>query len=80
MIGEYGPCLYNLLLNNQTLDFVRGSVVKCLTPNPGVLGSSCTGSSRFFVGMSLGRTLQSPSLVLVKPRNVSCYRDTIEYC
>ena len=26
----------------------HGSVVKCLTRNPGVLGSSCTGSSGFF--------------------------------
>ena len=43
---------------------LRGSVVKCLTRNPGVLGSSRTGSSGFFVGVSLGKTLQSPSLVL----------------
>ena len=36
----------------------------------------------FFVGVSLGKTLQSPSLVLVKPRkdmnNVSCCRDITE--
>ena len=47
---------------------LRGSVANCLTPNPGVLGLSHTGSSGFFVGVSLGKTLQSPSLVLVKPR------------
>ena len=49
---------------------VRGSVVKCLTRNPGVLGSSRTGSSGFFTGVSLGKTLQSPSQVdlLVKAR------------
>ena len=46
---------------------LRGSVVKCLTSNPGVLGSSSTGSSGIFEGVSLGKTLQSPSLVLVKP-------------
>ena len=61
---------------------LRGSVVKCLTRNSGVLGSRHTGSSEFFVGVSLGQTLQSPSLVLVKPRkdinNVSCRRDMTE--
>ena len=65
-----------------TFGVLRGSVVKCLTRNPGVLGLSCTGSSEFFVGLSLGKTLQSPSLVLVKPRKdmnyVSCCRDMIE--
>ena len=34
---------------------LRCSVVKCLTRNPGVLGSSCTGSSRFFHGSVLGQ-------------------------
>ena len=61
---------------------LRGSVVKCLTRNPGVLGSSRTRSYGFFVGVSLGKTLQSPSLVLMKPRkdvnNVSCRRDMTE--
>ena len=41
-----------------------------------------TGSSRLFVGVSLGKTLQTPSLVLVKPRkdmnNISCCHDMIE--
>ena len=46
----------------------RGSVVKCLTRNPGVLGSSCTGSSGFFHGSVLGQDTSEPSLVLVKPR------------
>ena len=58
---------------------LRGSVVKCLTRNPEVLGSSRSGSSGFFVGVSLGETLQSPSLVLVKAwkdmNNVSCRHD-----
>ena len=61
---------------------LHSSVVKCLTRNPEVLGSSRTGSSVFFVGMSLGKTLQSPSLVLVKPRkdikSVSCRHDMTE--
>ena len=61
---------------------LRGSVVKRLTRNPGVLGSSRTGSSGVFVGVSLGKTLQSLSLVLDKPRNdinnVSYRRDMTE--
>ena len=61
---------------------LRGSVAYCFTCNPGVLGSSRTGSSGFFVGVSFGKTLQSPSLVLVKSRNdmnnVSCLRDMSE--
>ena len=56
-----------------------GSVAKCLTRTPGVSGSSCNGPSVFFVGVSLAKTLQNPSLVLVKPRKVhekcKCCRD-----
>ena len=56
----------------------RGSVIKSLARNPGILGSSHTGSSGVFVGVFSGKTLQSPGLVLVKPRkkvnNVSCSR------
>ena len=40
---------------------LRGSVVKCLTCNPGVLGSSRTGSSGYFVGVSLGTSKPQPS-------------------
>ena len=55
----------------------------CLICNPRVLGSSHTGSSRFFMGVSLDETLKSKSLVvLVKPRkdmnNVSCCHDMTE--
>ena len=46
----------------------RGSVVRCLTRNPGVLGSSLTRSSGFFRGSVLGQDISEPSLVLVKPR------------
>ena len=60
----------------------RGLVVKCMTRNPGVLGSSRTGSSGFFRGSVLGQDTSKPSLVLVKPRkdmnNVSCRRDMTE--
>ena len=48
----------------------RGSVVKCLTRNPGVLGSRHSRFSGIFVGVSIGKTLQSPSLVLLKPRKI----------
>ena len=67
---------------SSQLGVPRGSVVMCLTRNPEVLGLSRTGSSGFFVGVSLDKMLQSPSLVLVKPRkdmnNVSCRRDMTE--
>ena len=46
----------------------RGSLVKRLTRNPGVLGSSPTRSSGFFRGSILGQDTSEPSLVLVKPR------------
>ena len=46
----------------------RGSVVRCLTHNPGVLGSSRTRFSGFFRGSVLGQDTSEPSLALVKPR------------
>ena len=61
---------------------LRGSVVQCLTRNPGVLGWSRTGSSGFFRGSVLGQDTSEPSLVLAKPRkdmnNESCCRDMTE--
>ena len=52
------------------------SVQNCL------LASSGTGSFGFFVGVSLCKTLQHPSLAVMKPRNdmskVSCCRDITE--
>ena len=77
----------NILLVTSTFYFSqgvpRGSVLKCLTRNPGVLGSSCTGSSGvFFRGSVLGQDTSEHSLVLVKPRkdmnNVNCHRDMTE--
>ena len=60
----------------------RGSVIMYLTRNPGVLGSSCTGSSGSILGVSSGKTLQSQSLVFVKPRkdlnNINCGRHMTE--
>ena len=73
----------NLFLSNFFSRVLRGLVVKCLTHNPGVLGSSRTGSSGILERLSLGKTLQSPSLVLKKRRkdmdNVSCLRDVTGY-
>ena len=58
------------------------SLAKCLTRNPGVLGSSRGGSSGFFRGSVLGQDTSEPSLVLVKPmkdmNNVICRRDMNE--
>ena len=56
------------LFGTFIIGVLRGSVVKCLTRNPGALGSSCTESSGFSVRVPLGKTLQSPCLVLVKHR------------
>ena len=60
----------------------RGSVIKCLTRNPGVLDSGRTGSSGIFHGSVLGQDTSEPSLVLVKPmkdmNNVICCRDMTE--
>ena len=60
----------------------HGSVVKCLTRNPGVLGWSRTESSGFVRGSVLGQDTSEPSLVLVKPRkdmnDVSCHSDMTE--
>ena len=39
----------------STSGVLHGSVVKCLTRNPGVLGSSHTGCSGFFRGSVLGQ-------------------------
>ena len=48
---------------------LRGSVVECMTCNLEAPGLSCTESSVFFVGVSLGKTFQNPSLDLVKTGN-----------
>ena len=43
---------------------LRGSVVKCLTHNPGVLDSSCTGSSGyFFCGSVLEQDTAEPQSI-----------------
>ena len=76
------PTMYSSLIKTYLWVPQPSSVVRCLAPNTGVLGSNLTGFSEFFVGVSLGKTLQSPSLVLVKPRkdmnNVSCHCDMTE--
>ena len=63
MVKNWGHVRPSLVRNGV----LCGSVVKCLTRNPGILGSNGTESSGFFVGVSLGKLLQSPSLVLVNP-------------
>ena len=61
---------------------LRGWVVKCLTCNPGVLGSSRTGSSGLFRGSVLGQdTSESqPSTGETQEdmNNVSCRLDMTE--
>ena len=61
---------------------LHGSLVKCLTRNPGVLGLSRTGSSGIFRGSVLGQDTSEPSLEVVKPRkdmnNMSCGSDMTE--
>ena len=47
-----------------------GSVVKCLTGNPVSWVRAALDPLGFFVGVSLGKTLKSPSLALVKPRKM----------
>ena len=79
-LDAFGPLIDMTLQSFPRV--LRGSVVKCLTRYPGVSDSSRSVSSGFFVGVPLGETTQSPSLVLGKPRrdmnNVSCHRDTTE--
>ena len=68
------------------LSAARGSCLpqwySVLTHNQGVLVSSLTGSSGSIVGLYSGKTLQSPSLVLVNPRKdrnkVGCHHDMTE--
>ena len=61
---------------------LRDSVVKCLARNPGVLGSSRTGSSGFFRGSVLGQDTSEPQPSTGETQedmnNVSCRRDMTE--
>ena len=63
-IGKRRKCLLPAFLPLPTMF----SKAFCLTRNPGVLGSSRTGSSGFFRGSVFGQDTSEPSLVLVKPR------------
>ena len=64
---------------NESLGVLHALVVKCLTRNPGVMGSSHTRSSGFFRASVLGQdTLEpQPSTVETQKRlnNVSCHCD-----
>ena len=72
---ENGSCQ----VKNRVL---HGSVVKCLPHNPGVLGSSHTGSSEFFHGSVLGQDTSEPQPTTGETQedmiNVSCHRDMTE--
>ena len=61
---------------------LRGSVVECLTRNPGVLGSSRTGSPGFFRGSVLGQDTSEPQPSTGEfqedVNNVNCGRDITE--
>ena len=60
----------------------RGSVVKCFTRNPGVLGSSRTASSGFFrrsvLGQDTSESQPSTGETQGSMNNVSCRRDMTE--
>ena len=47
-------------LSIKKLGVLLGSVVKCLTCNPRVLGLSCNGSSGFFSGSVLRQDTSEP--------------------
>ena len=71
-----------VIMLESLLGVLRGSVVECLTRNPGVLGSSRTGSTRFFHGSVLGQDTSEPQPSTGETQedmnNVSCHRDMTE--
>ena len=79
---DYEGIMDHILIISLFNRVPRGSVAKFLTRNPGVLGSSRTGSYGFFRGSVLGQDTSEPSLELVKPRkdvnNVNCRCDMTE--
>ena len=58
-------------LSSKVLRVPCGSVVRCLTRNSGVLGSSHTGSSGIFRGSVLRQDTSEFRLVLVKPHSIN---------
>ena len=76
------PLWLLVMTNLPSFGVLRGSVVKCLTRNPGVLGSSPTGSSGFFRGSVLGQDTLEPQPSTCETQedmnNVSCRRDMTE--
>ena len=73
-------CSFTTLIS--TSGVLRGSVVKCLTCNPGVLGSSHTGSCVFFRGSVLWQDTSEPQPSTGETQedvnNVNCRRDMTE--
>ena len=58
-----------LCRHNYVSGVLRGSVVKGRTREQEIPGSSLSGFTRLFVGVSVGKTLHSHGLVLVKSRD-----------
>ena len=76
IISSAKYCYYGRILNLAGV--LRGLVVKCVTHNLEVTGSSHTGSSGFFSGNVLGQdTSESPSLVPVTPGKC-CRRNVVK--
>ena len=73
---------YRGLIYLSNIGVLRGSVVKCLTRNPGVLCSSSTGSSVFFRESVLRQDTSEPQPSTGETQedmnNVSCCRDMTE--
>ena len=54
----------------KLLGSLRDPVAKRRSRDVGVPGSSLARSTGFVLGVSLGKTPQSPNLVLVKPKQI----------
>ena len=73
----------NMLLTLQVHSgkgVLRGTVVKCLICNPGVLGSSCTGSSGFWSVLRQDTSETQPSTGETQEdvNNMNCCSDMTE--
>ena len=68
-LGPYSTTIPKIILCFILHEVLRDSVVRCVARNLEVPGSSHNDPvGLFLAGMSLDNTLQSPSVVLVKPR------------
>ena len=82
MLWEKEKMLVTSIFSFSHKGVLRGTVVKCLTSNPGVLGLSRTGSSGFFRGSVLGQDASEPQPSTGETQedinNVSCRHDMTE--